>query len=124
MSIPIITTKAQNNQNSLLKDWSGNYGGVPAFNEYKISDFKPAIDVAIKEKLAEIEKIASNPKPATFENTIVAMEKAGKKLSHIYAIFGVYSANLNNDEFAKIEEEVTPKFSEINNLIYQNKKTF
>lgn len=124
MSIPIVTAEAQNSQNPLLKNWTGNYGGVPAFNEYKISDLKPAIKIAIQEKLDEYNKIANNPKPATFENTIVAMEKAGKKLSQAKAVFDIYSSNLNTPEFEPIEVEVTPLFSELNSKIYQNKKLF
>lgn len=124
MSIPIITAEAQENQNPLLKNWTGNYGGVPVFNEYKITDLKPAIKIAIQEKLDEYNKIANNPKPATFENTIVAMEKAGKKLSQAKAVFDIYSSNLNTPEFEPIEVEVTPLFSELNSKIYQNKKLF
>lgn len=124
MSIPIITAEAQENQNPLLKNWTGNYGGVPAFNDYKISDLKPAIKIAIKEKLDEYNTIANNSKPATFENTIVAMEKAGKKLSQAKAVFDIYSSNLNTPEFEPIEVEVTPLFSELNSKIYQNKKLF
>lgn len=112
------------NTNPLLNLWNGQYGGIPAFDKYKIQDFKPAIEVAIKNKLSEIDKIANNPKPATFQNTIVALEKAGKNLSQIYAVFGIYGSNLNDDEFAKVEEEMTPKFSELNNKFYQNTKIF
>jgi peptidyl-dipeptidase Dcp len=124
MSIPIVTAEAQENQNPLLKNWTGNYGGVPAFNEYKISDLKPAIKIAIEEKLEEYNTIANNPKPATFENTIVAMEKAGKKLSRVKAIFDLYSSNLNSPEFEPIEAEITPLFSGLDSKIYQNEKLF
>jgi peptidyl-dipeptidase Dcp len=54
---------------------------VPAFNEYNISQIKPAFDVAIKERLSEIEAIANNPKAPTFENTIAQMERAGSAMS-------------------------------------------
>jgi peptidyl-dipeptidase Dcp len=124
MSIPIITAEAQENQNPLLKNWTGNYGGVPAFNEYKITDLKPAIKIAIQEKLDEYNTIANNSKPSTFENTIVAMEQAGKKLGRVKAVFDIYSSNLNTPEFEPIEVEVTPLFSELNSKIYQNKKLF
>ena len=67
----VLTMNAQNiKDNPLLKDWTGNYGGVPAFNEYKVSDFKPALEFAMQEKLNEVNAIANNPKPATFQNTI------------------------------------------------------
>lgn len=124
MSAPIFMTNAQNNPNPLLKNWSGAYGGVPAFEAYRLQDFKPAIDAAILEKLKEYDKIANNPQPATFENTIVAMERAGKQLSNVKAVFDIYSSNLNSADFEPIETEMTPKFSEVKNKIYQNTKLF
>ena len=124
MITPLLHLNAQKNPNAFLNNWSGPYGGVPAFKDYKIEDFKPAIEFAIQEKLNEVNAVANNPKPATFTNTIVAMEKAGKKLSQISTVFGIYSSNMNSDAFGPIEEEMTPKFSELSNKIYQNSKLF
>jgi peptidyl-dipeptidase Dcp len=124
MTAPILAITAQTNPNAFLNNWSGAYGGVPAFADYKLKDLKPAIQTAIQEKLNEIEIIANNPKPATFENTIVAMEKSGKKLSQIKAVFDIYSSNMNSPEFEPIEAEMTPKFSEVNNKVFQNAKLF
>jgi peptidyl-dipeptidase Dcp len=124
MLAPTIMVNAQTNSNSFLKDWTGPYGGVPPFTEYKLQDLKPAIETAIQDKLNEVDKIANNAKPATFDNTIVALEKTGKKLNQVYAAFGIYSANMNSPEFEPIETEMTPKFSEYNNKFYQNAKLF
>jgi peptidyl-dipeptidase Dcp len=124
MIAPIIAVNAQKESNPFLKEWTGPYGGVPAFTDYKLKDLKPAIESAIQQKLNEIDAIANNPKPATFENTIVALEKTGKKLNQVYAIFGIYSSNMNTPEFEPIETEMTPKFSELNNKYYQNAKLF
>lgn len=124
MLAPTVMVNAQTNSNSFLKDWSGPYGGVPPFTEYKLNDLKPAIETAIQDKLNEVDKIANNTKPATFENTIVELEKTGKKLNQVYAAFGIYSANMNSPEFEPIETEMTPKFSEYNNKFYQNGKLF
>ena len=124
MIAPAIIVNAQKNPNSFLNDWAGPYGGIPAFADYKLKDLKPAIEFAIEQKLKEVDKIANNPKPATFDNTIVAMEKAGKRLNEVYMIFGIYGSNMNSPEFEPIESEMTPKFSEVSNKIYQNKKLF
>ena len=124
MSIPMLVANAQKSSNPFLNYWNGPYGGVPAFAEYKITDFKPALEIAMQEKLNEINTISNNPKAATFENTIVALEKAGKKYSQIRAVFDIYSSNLNTDEFGLIESEMSPKFSDLNNKIYQNTKLF
>lgn len=124
MIAPTTLLNAQTNPNSFLNDWTGPYGGVPAFTDYKLNDLKPALEVAIKEKLSEINKIANNPKPATFTNTIVAMEKAGKRLNQVSAVYGIYSANMNSPEFEPIETEMAPKLYELSNKIYQNAKLF
>lgn len=121
---PTVMVNAQANRNSFLNDWTGPYGGVPAFTDYKLNDLKPGIEFAIQEKLNEISKIANNPKPATFTNTIVALEKSGKRFSQIYAVFGIYSSNMNSPEFEPVETEMMPKVYELNNKIYQNTKLF
>ena len=124
MIAPIFDINAQVNQNSFLNDWSGPYGGVPAFTDYKLQDLKPALEFAIQEKLNEISKIANNPKPATFINTIVAMEKAGKMFTQVNAVYGIYSSNMNSPEFEPIETEMTPKIYDLSNKVYQNAKLF
>ena len=111
MIAPTVMVNAQKkNPNSFLNDWAGPYGGVPAFTDYKLKDLKPAIETAITEKLAEVDKIANNPNPATFDNTFVALEKAGKRLNQVNIIFGIYGSNLSSPEFEPIESEMTPKF--------------
>jgi peptidyl-dipeptidase Dcp len=97
---------------------------VPAFNEYKVSDIKPAIEVAIKEKLEETDAIANNPQAPNFENTIAALERSGKTLSRVMAVFGIYSSNMNSAEFEPIETEMTPQIYAVSNKVYQNKKLF
>ena len=121
----VLTMNAQNSKdNVLLKDWAGNYGGVPAFNLYKIADLKPALEFAMQEKLDEVHAIANNTKPATFLNTIAALEKTGKKLNNVYAVYGIYSSNRNSPEFEPIEAEMEPKLAEISDKINQNTKLF
>ena len=51
---------------------------APAFDKIKDSDYQPAIDAGMAEQLKEIEAIANNPAPPTFENTFVALEKSGQ----------------------------------------------
>ena len=69
---------ASGGQNVLLAEWSGPYGGVPPFGRVKVEQFKPALEMAMKEGLIEVEKIAANPEAPTFENTIAAMERGGE----------------------------------------------
>ncbi|WP_343613687.1 M3 family metallopeptidase [Flavobacterium sp.] len=113
-----------NAENPLLKEWSGPYGGVPDFTKYKISDFKPAIEFAIQEKLTELDTIANNPEEPTFENTITALELSGEKLNRIHAVYGIYRSNLSTPEFNAVDTEMSPKLAEISDKLYQNEKLF
>ncbi|RED25498.1 peptidyl-dipeptidase Dcp [Flavobacterium cutihirudinis] len=111
-------------ENPFLRKWTGPYGGVPNFAEYKISDFKPAIEYAIQEKLQEIDHIAENPEAASFDNTIVALELSGKTLDKIHSVYGIYRSNLSTPEFNAVDTEMSPKLAEIEDKLYQNEKLF
>jgi peptidyl-dipeptidase Dcp len=108
----------------LLKPWTGPYGGVPPWDLVRTDEFVDAFDVAIKMASDEINEIAENPEPATFENTIVAMENAGSALDRLDAIFGVYTSNLNLGPIPDIERVVAPKLSAHSDSIFQNEKLF
>ncbi|MCH2183568.1 MAG: M3 family metallopeptidase [Mariniblastus sp.] len=110
--------------NVLIREWDGPYGGVPPWKSIKTDDFVAAFDRAIELSSADIDRIANNPAPPTFENTIVAMEKAGDTLTRVSNIFGVYSSNLNLGSIPDIEAEVMPKLSKHNDSIMQNNKLF
>lgn len=111
-------------QNPLLQKWTGPYGGVPSFDEYKVSDFKPAIEFAIEENLHELDTIANNIEIPSFDNTIVALELSGKTIKRIHEIYEIYSSNIFTPEFGIVETEMSPKLSELNDKMYQNKKLF
>lgn len=116
--------KQINLNNPLLEEWSGPYGGVPDFTKYKISDFKPAIEFAIQEKLDEIDAIANNLEQPTFENTITALELSGEKLDRIHAVYGIYRSNLSTPEFNIVDTEMSPKLAAVSDKLYQNEKLF
>lgn len=108
----------------LLKPWTGPYGGVPPWNLVRTDEFVGAFDAAIEMASKEIHAIAENPDPATFENTVVAMENSGRALHRVDAIFGVYTSNLNLGPVPDIERVVAPKLSAHSDSIYQNDKLF
>ena len=125
MGTTFFAANAQtNSENPLIQKWKGPYGGVPAFNEYQVSQFKPAIDFAIQENLDQVDAIANNPKAPTFENTIAAMERSGATMDRISTVYGIYRSNLSSPEFSAIDREMSPKFSEFSDKINQNKKLF
>lgn len=108
--------------NPLLAEWSGPYGGVPAWDQYDPSQFGEAFTFAIDEQRREVAAIADNPAPPTFDNTIVALEKAGQLLGQVGTIYGLYANNLLSDEFAAVREEWDPKLSAASDEITLNPK--
>jgi len=110
--------------NPLLQPWSGPFGGVPPFGKVKVEQFAPALDVAMTENLKEVEAIANNPAPADFDNTIAALERAGRTFSRVSAVFGVFSSTMSTPEFQKVELAMAPKLAAFGDQITQNSKLF
>lgn len=110
--------------NPLLSEWEGPYKGVPAFDEMKVELIKPAVRKGMQLHLEEIDRIASNKEDATFENTIVPMEKAGKALERAFVYYGIYSSNISTPEFRAIQKELAPEISEFHSKINQNEELF
>lgn len=115
---------AKKMESELLKPWSGPYGGVPPWNLVRPDEFVANFDQAIAAARREIEAIANNPEPATFENTVVALETAGQALTRLNALFGVHSSNLNVGVMPDVERRVVPKLSEYEDSIVQNSQLF
>ncbi len=112
------------NGNVLLAEWTGPYGGVPAFDRTNLAYLKAALEAGMAKHLAEIDAIAENPGPPTFENTIVAMERAGRDLDRVLTYRGIWSSNLSSPEFREIQMEMAPKLAEFNTKIIQNQALF
>jgi peptidyl-dipeptidase Dcp len=108
----------------LLKPWTGPYGGVPPWNLVRSDEFIAAFDAAIEASNSDIKAITGNSAKPDFENTIVAMERAGRTLSRLEAMFFVYASNLNVGPIPDIEKVIVPKLSEHADSIYQNKQLF
>ncbi len=111
-------------ENVLLEEWTGPYGGVPAFDKMNLDDVKPALEQGMELSLAEIDAIANNPEPPTFENTIEAMERSGAVLDRVFAYYGILSNNVSSPEFREIQTEMAPKIAEYRSKISQNAKLF
>ena len=108
----------------MLKPWEGAYQGIPAFDRVKVADVKPAMLKAMELSLEEMEAIASNSEPPTFENTIEEMERSGAPLDRAFAYYGVFSSNLSSPEFREVQSELAPLFSEFQSKITQNEALF
>ncbi len=98
--------------------------GYPPFDQIKNEDYAPAFAEGMRINAAEIEAIANNPKPATFENTIIALEKSGQLLSRVGSVFGNLSGANTNDTFKALERELSPKLAAHSDAIRLNEKLY
>jgi len=110
--------------NVLLAPWKGPYGGIPPFDKVKVADLQPALEAAMTQQLAEIDRIANDPAAPTFENTIAAMERTGRTLDRVTTVYGIYSSTLNDDAVQAVEREMAPKLAAFSDQITQNQPLF
>ncbi|MBA3881894.1 MAG: M3 family metallopeptidase [Chthoniobacterales bacterium] len=97
---------------------------LPPFDKIKNEHFTPAFTEALAEQLNEMDAIANDPEPASFENTLVPMERSGQKLTRVNNIFGNLAGAHTNPELQKIETAMAPKLAAHQDAIYLNGKLF
>ncbi|HET6631668.1 MAG TPA: peptidyl-dipeptidase Dcp [Rhodanobacteraceae bacterium] len=97
---------------------------APPFDKIEDSDYQPAIEKGMRERLAEVEKIANNPEPPTFQNTYVALEKTGALLDRAMHAFNVVTSANTNPTLQKVQEEEAPKLAANQDAVYLNEKLF
>lgn len=81
----------------------------PPFDRIKDEHFRPAFEAGMAEQRNEIDAIDRNPEPATFENTVVALERSGQLLDRVSSAFSNLNSSNTNAEILKIASEVAPK---------------
>jgi len=97
---------------------------APPFDKIKDEDYQPAIEAGMAEQISEIQAIADNPAAPTFENTLVAMERAGQLFQRAMAAFGAVSGANTNPVLQKVRADEAPKLAAHRDAIYLNAKLF
>ncbi|ANP45926.1 M3 family metallopeptidase [Candidatus Viadribacter manganicus] len=115
---------AQANQDPLLKPWTGQYGGVPPWDQARAELVPPALELGIQLQEAEVQVIANNPERPTFDNTIGAMQNSGRHLDRATTIFGVMTDNISNEAIQGVEAEWSPRLTAAYNAITFNRALF
>ncbi|MGC6437705.1 MAG: M3 family metallopeptidase [Flavobacteriaceae bacterium] len=124
LSVVTSCKDIETTNNALLEEWSGPYGGVPAFDKMQVADVQSAVEQGMIENLKEIDAIANASEPPTFENTIEAMERSGSMLDRVFSYYGILSSNMSSPEFREVQSILAPKLSEFSSKISQNEKLF
>ena len=97
---------------------------APPFDKIKDTDYQPAFEAGMTQQLKEIQAIADDPAPPTFQNTFVALEKSGQLLTRVSAAFNdVSQANLD-DALQKVRDAMAPRLAAHHDAIFLNAKLF
>ncbi len=124
LSAPGKALAASPAANPLLQDWSGPHGGVPPFDRVDVALFPAAFQAAMDQHRAEIRRIADNPEPPSFENTLAALEDSGRAYNRVGAVWGVYASTFNSKAVQAIDLEWSPRFAAFQDEIVQDPKLF
>ncbi len=97
---------------------------LPPLDKIRNEHFAPALTAGMEEQIEEIEAIANDPEPPTFENTIVAMERSGALLDRATSVFYNLASSNTNPEIEKLQTEMAPKLSAHSDAIFLNPQLF
>ncbi|CAM3018599.1 M3 family metallopeptidase [Saccharomonospora xinjiangensis] len=96
----------------------------PPFDRISGEHFLPAFEAGMAEQSAEVEAIATNPEPPTFDNTIVALERSGELLDRVSEVFFNLNASHTDDTLRAVHAEIAPKLSAHSDAIHLNPALF
>lgn len=125
--LPTMMMNAQNNSlpasNPFSKASTLPYQ-APPFQQIKMEHYRPALEAGYQQQMQEIQAIANNKAAPTFENTLVALEKAGQLFTRVNNVFSMVTGANSNDTLQQLDEEYAPKIAALNDAIFLNSKLF
>ena len=109
--------------NPFFEDWQTPFG-LPPFAAIADVHYKEAFDQGFVEHAAQIAAICANPEPASFSNTIEALERAGALLKKVNGVFFNLTSAAANDALQEIELAVVPRFAVHDSTMLTNQTLF
>ena len=109
--------------NPLLETWDTPFG-LPPFDRIEDAHFAPALETAMADALDEVEAVATDAAPPTFENTIEGLMRTGATLDRVLGVFYNLAGADSNDAREEIMREFSPKLAAHSAAIYGNQALF
>jgi len=109
--------------NPLLQPWTTPYG-LPPFEQIRAEHFEPAFDEALKRHRAEIDAIGANPEPATFDNTLAAMDRSGRLLDRVDGLFHNLASSETSPALQSVQLRMAPLLAAHHSAIYMHQALF
>jgi len=121
MSAPAPTV--QTSDNPLLTEWRAPYG-LPPFEHARPEYFESAFEVAMAAQRAELDAIAANPEPATFANTLAALDQCGRLFNRIELLFSNLTVSETSPALQAVQRAMAPRLAAHENAIYLHAALF
>nr|WP_325252277.1 M3 family metallopeptidase [Amylibacter sp.] len=109
--------------NPFLSDWSGPFA-LPPFDQITDADFAPAFEAAFTQSRTAINAIADNPAPASFANTIDALEQADALMDKVAGVFFNLSGSDSNPARESLQRDLAPRFAAFSSETMMNTALF
>ncbi|HET9023974.1 MAG TPA: M3 family metallopeptidase [Burkholderiaceae bacterium] len=109
--------------NPLLQPWETPFQ-LPPFEQIRAEHFAPAFELAVREHDEEVAAIAAHPDAPTFENTVVAIDRSGRRLTRIEQVFFNLTASETSPALQAVERDVAPKLAAHESAIYLDARLF
>jgi peptidyl-dipeptidase Dcp len=97
---------------------------APPFDRITDADYAPAIEAALREHEGQIDRIAADTSPPSFENTVVAMEASGATLARVVQIFENITQSNTDPTLDAVKDDIDPKLQDHQDSIYLNGRIF
>ena len=91
---------------------------LPPFDRIHDSDYLPAFAAGMRAQLAEVAAIAHDPQPPSFDNTIVALERAGQLLDRVRRTFSNLNSCNTDPQMQRIDTEMAPRLAAHEDAIF------
>jgi len=118
-----LTSCGEKETNPLLAEWKTPFQ-TPPFDKIELAHYKPAFEAAITEARAEVDAIVNSTEEPTMENTVLALDKSGKKLDRVANIFFNLNSAATSEEMQAIAREVSPMLTDFSNDVQLNLNLF
>ncbi|MFM7107963.1 MAG: M3 family metallopeptidase [Planctomycetaceae bacterium] len=124
LALPGAVMAAPATSNPLLAPWTGPCGGVPPFDRVDPPDFEPAFEVAMAEQVRAVEAITGDAAAPTFANTLAALERSGRTLDRVAAVYGVFTSARSDAAMQEVERRLEPPLAAHRDRIVTDGKLF
>jgi peptidyl-dipeptidase Dcp len=109
--------------NPLLQPWDTPYG-LPPFEQIRAEHFEAAFDEALKQHRAEIDAIGANAEPATFDNTVAAMDRSGRLFDRVSELFHNLASSETSPALQAVQLHMAPLLAAHHSAIHMHKALF